>query len=85
MFAQVNFFFEKVILKHFYLRKKETLLQCEQWRKELVAGMKALRSQGANVTMVMDYMKTLLKQTDSLKTQLAKIDLSQFKDNEEIT
>ncbi len=49
-----------------------------------MAGLKTLRSQGTNVTMVMDYLKNLIKQTDALKMQLAKIDLSQFKENSDI-
>ena len=69
-----------MILRHFYVRRKEVLLQCAQWKKELMDGIRKLRSQGTNVSVVIDYLKNLVKKIELLTTTLGKIDLSQFND-----
>ena len=74
--------FCQVIYKHFYLRRDEVLSQCYKWKKDLLEGVAKLRSQGTSVATLMDYLKTLVKQIEVLKTTLSKIDSSQFEANE---
>jgi baculoviral IAP repeat-containing protein 6 len=65
--------FKEVILKHFYIRQKEILSQCNRWRQELVDGIKKHQSSGRSTQALYGYLKVLCKQMDLLKVELTKI------------
>ena len=63
----------QVILKHFYLRKEETLAQCKRWKEELAEGIKRLQGKKLNVQALIDYLKKIDRLTETLKAELDKI------------
>ncbi len=54
------------------------LSQCEQWKREVAEGIKAMQEAGAAVAHLKEFLRNLVKSVDALKAELAKIKPSDF-------
>ncbi len=54
------------------------LAQCDQWKREVAEGIKAMQEAGAAVAHLKEYFRSLVKSVDTLRAELAKIKPSDF-------
>ena len=67
-----------MILRHFYLRQKEVVSQCDQWKAEVAEGIRKMQEAGAAIAHLKEFLRTLVKSVDTLKSELVKIKPSDF-------
>ena len=71
-----------MILQHFFLHKSKVLAECEEWKKQLVDGISKMDSGGV-ASHIKEYLRMLVKATDTLKVELDKIKPEDFRKEEE--